>query len=356
MMPAQGRDEDHGLGDFEEDWQFNEDSGSEPEPDLETDLSEFGVFDAAGLDLEADSSELETGDGADSLEEAESELSAADESPIDAVESILARDAEPDSSLPEDLGSPEEWDFVGMEGVEFPVAPSPEESALEAEIPASDEVGSASPALAESPTAAPEAEAKSSGAPLVARVSGLASSAGWVLVTLAFAAGISTVFIPRDPGSALSGGPAEVAVSGLALTASEVEGRLIENALAGNLLVVSGTLENMGTVALRPGQAVWVQLVSAEGTPIAGATAAAGAALSERMLREQDPDRLRAHLERSAAEMAHRSFRPRERFRFDAVFESIPESAAGWVLQAVTAPPRWGPGNPLPSTTPLPWE
>lgn len=354
MTPARGRDEDHALGDFDEDWQFNEDLRSGPEPDLQTDRSEFGEFDAAALDLAAEPSDLETGEGEDLLEEPEP--SAAEEPSIDAVESILARDAEPDSSSLEDLGSPEEWDLVGTGEVEFPMAPSPEDSAVEPDVPASEEVSSLSPALAESPTAAPEAEAKPDGTPLMARLSGLASSGGWVLVALAFAVGMSTVFIPRDPGSAVSGGPAGVAVLGLDITASELEGRLVENALAGNLLVVSGTLENTGADALTPGRAVSVQLVSEEGTPIAGATAAAGRALTETRLREQDPDRLRAYLERSAAEMAHRSLRPGERFRFDAVFESIPESAAGWVLQGVTAPPHPGPGDSLPSTTPLAWE
>jgi hypothetical protein len=355
-MPVKNRGEDPGLSDFEEDWQFNEDSSEESEPDLETDRSEFGVFDAAGLDLDADPAELETGEDVDSLEEPEKESPAADEPSIEAVESIFARDVESDSSSPDDLGSPEEWDFVGMGEVDLPTAPPAEEGAEEQDAPESDEVDSSSPALEESPTAAPEAEEKSAGVPLLARLSGLASRAGWALVVLAFAAGVSTVFIPLDPGSAMSGGPAEVAISGLALTATEVESRLVENALAGNLLVVSGTLENPSADAFRPGHAIWVQLVSAEGKPIAGATAAAGLALSERMLREQDPDRLRAQLERSASEMAHRSIRPRQRLRFDAVFESIPDSAAGWVLQAVTAPPRWGPGNLLPSTTPPAWE
>ena len=45
-----------------------------------------------------------------------------------------------------------------------------------------------------------------------------------------------------------------------------------------------------------------------------------------------------------------------ESVRFDAVFESVPDSAAGWVLQAATSPFHPDPGNPLPSATPLAWE
>ena len=44
------------------------------------------------------------------------------------------------------------------------------------------------------------------------------------------------------------------------------------------------------------------------------------------------------------------------RIRFDAVFESIPESAAGWALQAASSPSHPDPGASPPSTTPLAWE
>ena len=165
-----------------------------------------------------------------------------------------------------------------------------------------------------------------------------------------------SLFTRPGEGSAVSAKPAEVSVSDLPITVSEVEGRLVENALAGNLLVVSGKLENRGSYAVTPGRAVSVQLVSAGGVPIAGATAPAGRAVAETRLREWDPDRLRLDLERSAAEMAHRSFHPGARIRFDAVFESVPESAAGWVLQATTSPSHPDPGSPPPSAAPLAWE
>ena len=117
--------------------------------------------------------------------------------------------------------------------------------------------------------------------------------------------------------------------------------------------VVSGELENRGSAAVTPGRPVWVQLVSEGGVPIDGATAAAGRAVAETELREWDPDRLRQDLEQSAAEIAYRPLGPGKRVRFDAVFESIPESATGWVLQAATSPSHPDPGNPLLSTTPL---
>jgi predicted Zn finger-like uncharacterized protein len=351
--------EDLSPGDFEEDWQFNDDSPAQIQEEAKPEFSAIGEFDASALDLagEAPLSEIAT-DGADPIGEPEPGFFPGEKSPIDPVESIRARDAGLDLSSPDDLGSPEDWDFVGTAEVEAPLEFTPEENASEPLLPRVDESGSASPspALADSPTTWPPAAEESDRVSLATRFAGVASIAGWVVVALAFSVGMSALFTRPEEGSAVSAGSAGIAVSGLPLTASAVEGRLVENALAGNLLVVSGELESRGPGVVTPGRAVWVQLVSGTGVPIAGATAAAGAAVAETRLREWDPDRLRLDLERSAAEMAHGSFRPGVRVRFDAVFESIPESAAGWVLQAATSPSHPDPWDSPPSTTPPAWE
>jgi hypothetical protein len=352
--PAQLRVQERRPGDVEEDWEFNDDSPPETEVEAEPELSEFGEFDATALDLAAEPSGPEVAaERPDPIGESEPEMPPAEEPPLDPVEAIRARDAGLDSSSPDDLGSPEEWDFVGKAEIE-----SPPELAPDPVVPSVDEVSSDSPrpTLANSPTAAPAAPVESDRAPLVARLAGLASIAGWILVGLGFSLGISAVFIQPGAGNAVSSGPTEISASGVAVTAIGVEGRRVENALAGNLLVVSGELENSGSHPVTVGRAIQVQLVSATGEPVPGAAAAAGLALTRRTLREQDPDRLRRDLERSAAEMAQRTIRPGERVRFDAVFESVPESAAGWVLRAATSPTRPDPGDPLPSTTPLDWE
>lgn len=351
--------EERSTGDFEEDWQFNDDSSSQIQVDAEPELSEISDFDASGMDLSGDAppSEIAT-EAADSIGEPEPEVFFAEKPSIDPVESIRDRDAGLDFSSPDDLGSPEEWDFVGTAEVEPPLEFTPEEDAPEPFPPSVDESVSASPspALEESPTAMPAAAEESGRAPLLDRFAGVASIAGWVVVALAFSVGISSLFTRPGEGGAVSAGPAEITVSDLPITASEVEGRLVENALAGNLLVVSGKLENRGSYAVTPGRAVSVQLVSAGGVPIAGATAPAGRAVAETRLREWDPDRLRLDLERSAAAMAQRPFRPGAPIRFDAVFETIPESAVGWVLEAATSPSHLDPGSSPPSTTPLAWE
>ena len=383
--------EERSSGDFDEVWEFNDDSPAQTQVEEEPEFSEIGDFDAPALDLAGDAppsetatdgedpiAELDTdlfsveGPSADPVEQAsmdpveEPSIAPVEESPndvaeqpsIDPVESIRARDAGLDFSSPDDLGSPADWDFVGTAEAEPSFEPTPEDEASEPLLGRVDESDSAlhSLAQADSPTGTAEAAEESDRASLTARFAVAGSIVSWVVVALAFSVGMSALFTEPGEGSAVSAGPAEVTVSGLSLTASEVEGRLVENALAGNLLVVSGELENRGSAAVTPGRPVWVQLVSASGVPIDGATAAVGRAVAETELREWAPDRLRQDLEHSAAEIAQRPFRPGARVRFDAVFESIPDSAAAWVLQAATSPFRPDPRDSLPSTAPLALE
>ena len=86
--------EDLSPGDFEEDWQFNDDSPAQIQVEAEPEFSAIGEFDASALDLagEAPLSEAAT-DGADPIGEPEPEFFSAERSPIDPIESIRARDA-----------------------------------------------------------------------------------------------------------------------------------------------------------------------------------------------------------------------------------------------------------------------
>ncbi len=356
--PAPTLADGRSTGDFEEDWEFNDDSPPEIAGEAEAPSLGFDDFDVPAPDLGAEPPPQQiVPDGEESAPDPNAETSPSMEPQIDPVESIRVRDAGLDSLSSDDLGNPEEWDFVGSSGAEALPEFAPQEEAQEPVVPSVEETSSESPAsaLADSPTATPAAPASADRVALRDRLADLGAVAGWALVALAFSVGMWAVFTPPSERAA-EVGPAEVAVAGVALTASEVEGRLVENALAGNLLVVSGSLQNRGRNLLRPGRAIRVQLVSAEGDPIDGATAAAGRALAQVRLREQDPDWLRRDLARSAAEIARRSLRPGESVRFDAVFETIPDSAAGWVIEASTSPLPPDPEVPLPSAAPLAWE
>lgn len=370
-VPADPQAQERSTGDFEEDWQFNDDSHPHIQMQAEPEASDFGEFDSSGMDLsgedplleeappsgKAPPSEIATGDR-DSFGEPEPDTFPAAQAPMDPVESIRARDAGLDFSSPDDLGSPEEWNFVGTGDAETPLDLTPREETSEPSLPEVDASGSASLSveLEEALSAGPRNRGGFDQIPLVARLAGAASVVGWLVVALAFSLGLSASFIRSGEGSAVRAAAGEITVSGLPITAREVKGRLVENALAGNLLVVSGKLENTGSLPVTPGRPILVQLVSASGAPIAGATAAAGPPLGETRLREWDPDRLRLDLERSAAEIALRSLRPGARIPFEAVFESIPESAAGWVLQTATSASHPDPASALLPTAPLAWE
>jgi hypothetical protein len=167
-------------------------------------------------------------DGADSIGEPEPEVSPVEKPPqIDPVEAIRARDVGLDSFSGHDLGSPEEWDFVGTAKDEPRVEPAPEDSVPEPAVPSADEASSASPSseLSDSPTAALATRVESDRLPLTTRLAGLASIVSWVLVALAFSVGISAVFTQPGERTATSAGPVEITVSGLTLTATEVRSR-----------------------------------------------------------------------------------------------------------------------------------
>ena len=350
--------EDRSPG-FEEVWEFNDDSPTEVQAEAKSEDSGIDAFDVTAPDLGGKPPLSEIGwGGAHSLDDTDPEIPRFEAPPGDPVESIRARDAEPDLPSADDLGRPEDWDFVGTADFERPPQSIVEDEAREEAPARTDESASDSPAPAEagSATARPPAAEGSDRAALAGRLAGLASIGGWIAVALAFSMGISALLGEPGKGSGVRAGWNEMEVSGVALTATEVESRWVENALAGNLLVVSGNLENRGPEAVTPGRAILVQLVSASGLPIDEATSPAGRTLTGTTLRERDPGLLRRELEDSAAEMARRSFRPGAHARFDAVFESVPESAAGWVLRAATSSPDPDPGISLPSAAPLAWE
>jgi predicted Zn finger-like uncharacterized protein len=351
--------EDRSPGDFEEVWEFNDDSPTEVQAQAKSEDSGIDAFDVTAPDLGGKPPEPEIGwGGAGSLDETDPEIPLFEEPPSDPVESIRARDAELGLPSADDLGRPEDWDFVGTGEIERPSDLIAEDEAREGAPARAEESASDSPAPVEADSAAtrPLAAEESDRASLAGRLAGLASIGGWVAVALAFSMVISALLGEPGEGSGARAGWNEMQVSGVDLTASEVESRWVENALAGNLLVVSGKLENRGPEAVTPGRAILVQLVSASGLPIDEAISPAGRTLTATRLREWDPDRLRRELDDSAAEMARRSFRPGAHARFEAVFESIPASAAGWVLRTATSSPDPDPGISLPSAAPLAWE
>lgn len=340
---------------LEEDWQFNDDSPSPFDAPPAGGMAALGEADLTPSELGAELTEPEiaVGDGLDmdalGEDPAPSELTAADP-----IMSIRARDAEEDSSSFDDLGSPEDWNFVAADETGLdPAAGFTEAVSRESDVAAPDATQAAATA-----TRAASALDEESGdrASLFGRLSSVASVAGWILIVSAFAMGMSSLVTPSAESTASRREASEVPIAGLALRAHQVEARIVENAVAGDLFVVSGVLENRGDSPLTLGATVRVQLLAADRLPIAGAVATAGPALEESRLREQEPERLQHALARAAEELSQRLIWPGERLAFDAVFDAIPASTAGWALEGVPVTAELPPTSSLPPTARPSWE
>lgn len=292
--------------DFEEDWEFNEDPPSRPA--------------------------------------AEAEAPAASADP---VQQVLAKEAA-EGSL-EDLGSPEDWDFLDGEAgksgrkaaaVETGEPESEAVSELEelAEV-AADVAGDA----AATPSAKPPRVSARRSRGLSLRgfetgLHGLAWAGAVALVGIALAGMLSAATRPHE---AVRAENLEASVE--RRVASEVRGRYLDNAIGGAVYVVSGLYEGPAG----PYQALQIQLTDAEGRPLGAAWA--GPEVGERSLREDPPAELRSRLARESLKLSE----SRGARGFDAIFEQVPPEAAGLRLTIAPAPPdarASRPPSPIPSS------
>ena len=245
--------------------------------------------------------------------------------------------AEPETSSLADLESPESWDLLGDGS---PPGPSSDDAALdetdlgeaglEVDAPAE---GAEESHFFEELEPSEEVSRSAPRARAVGRVArALAHGAGWVaLVGLLGALGWGLV--TAEPAAVAA--PAAVSVAGL--EAREVRGRIVENALAGPLFVVTGTLANRSDRPRAPGRVIRVVLLDAHDRPLAS-SAVAGLPLAPRQVREAEPAELRRALERSAASLARRYLARGEVLPFQALFEGLEPRAAAFRLEDAPAP------------------
>ncbi|MDJ0869016.1 MAG: zinc-ribbon domain-containing protein [Myxococcota bacterium] len=253
-----------------------------------------------------------------------------------------------------DLGDPESWDLTAQSA---PAAPPVEEAPPPAPPPAPEAAPEAVPEAAPElprlvpepkPTAAavaPPAPARAAveAAPAVAREAPPAPAVepttasrprrarrswawtGWVAVAAGLGMAVAGLLRPLAPPPSAFAPVAGFEVAG-------ARARILENAVTGPVLVVTGALRNPGPQARALGGELQVSLLDAEGHPLAGLLATAGPTRSERDLRREDPRRLRAQQLRGARELASHPLAPGAHFAFDAVFERLPEAAARFEL------------------------
>jgi predicted Zn finger-like uncharacterized protein len=155
---------------------------------------------------------------------------------------------------------------------------------------------------------------------------------GWALVAALFSVGL-VGSLARTWQWGPEAGPQLQRLAGI--EASAVEGRLVENALAGPIYVVSAELRNPEARPVVPGARFVVRLLDAHGAPLGVEPAAVAPALGERRLRESDPRALREIQARAGEAFAGATLAPRSGVRVHAVVGRLPQDARRFELEAV---------------------
>jgi predicted Zn finger-like uncharacterized protein len=231
------------------------------------------------------------------------------------------------------LGSPESWDLVGSpEARDAALAesldleqrgPAPEPEPLftrerVATLPIAPIPVQSEPAR----RAAPAARGRR-------RVATAFAAVGWLVVAALVAVALEGVlFPPRAPAAAH-------ALRAGGLTAHDLRGRFIENALAGPLFVVSAELRNASDAPQTPGEALRVVLFARDGSRVPAPAAWVAPVLDEGLLREASPEAIRGELERGARSLAATSVLPDASLPVAAVVEGVPAQAVRFALEEV---------------------
>ncbi|RIL06749.1 MAG: hypothetical protein DCC71_05615 [Proteobacteria bacterium] len=233
-----------------------------------------------------------------------------------------------------ELGDPESWDLLSSGSNEVTAtraaaapAPAPASAPVEAmEKPAPPERAPAAAAIAtprRTDVDRVDAGAAQSVRPPI-EPPAAARAAGWMATACLVVALVAGAV--RTPPA--SGAPRLGIVSVGSLELAKVSARLVENALAGPIWVVSGELRNPASKPRALEAAIGVALLDASGEAIGAATAIVQPSLPVLRLREEDPLRLRETAPASAAALAFRVLEPGARVPVDAVFASAPRAAA----------------------------
>lgn len=207
----------------------------------------------------------------------------------------------------EDLGSPEEWDFLGdtPRPVEAPSAPlaqpkAPEQEAAEPE-----------PAVVyRAPQEAPAWAA-------------WVNAAGWVACAALLLAGVLGAW-SASPGAAFRSAPtAEIGP----LRVQDLRAVVVENVHAGPVWVFRGTLVNPGNETARAEVVPRLTLLDSDGDVVGNAWF--GSALADEALRERKPTEVAPRVASS-----RRSLAAGESIELAAIVEQLPPDAVSWQVDA----------------------
>jgi hypothetical protein len=157
-----------------------------------------------------------------------------------------------------------------------------------------------------------------------------AAGVGWVVTAGLCAAAVYGTLETGPSGSGAVADSQRLA----GLEAESVWGRWLENAVAGPIYVIAGTLRSTESAGGPVGARLEVQLLDAGGAALEAPVAAIGPALAAEELREQDPRGLEARQAQAAPQLARIWLAPGQRQPFHAVFAELPPAATGFRLRA----------------------
>ncbi len=321
----------------ESDWKFNEDPEEEgasgtPEraaaeftPDLADDAP------AEGVDLAGD---LAAEPAPEPRRRESLDTSGPDSDPMNEFLASEAPPSETDGLSLDDLGSPEEWDLLGSEGpddeaqaeaAEAPAEAPPASHAVQAETHADD---GADETHFDTPPAAVVEELPLTPSSPRSVQTGVVGIAAWAVMALLLSLAAWGSLVPPSsaPGYAAPTVLGDLRVDG-------VEARIVENAVAGPLYVVSGQLHNPGQGPSLTGARVLVQLLDGSGAALAEAPVPLGAAPSEASLRMDEPELLLARQGSDADALARKTLAPGESIAVAALLPRLPVGARGFRLE-----------------------
>ena len=228
-----------------------------------------------------------------------------------------------------ELGSPDSWDLIGGSHDEGPAPGEP----LELDLG-----GEPEPILAREPQAtltnAPlparlEPAERAAPVALWGRAAAVFGALGWLTVAALVAVALEGVFLPQRPAAV------EHRLRAGGVSAHDLRGRFVENALAGPVFVVSAELRNASDAPQRPGEALRVVLLARDGSRVPSTQGWIAPAPEESVLREASPEAIRTELERGARSLAATELPPDTRVRVAGVVEDVPAAVVRFALEEV---------------------
>jgi len=240
--------------------------------------------------------------------------------------------ADPNESSFAELGDPESWDLLSSPALDptpkttgrsvMPTPPPIERVVAKASVPESREPA-IDFAIAASAVEALPIAAGFDLPPALHR-------GAWLALAMLVALATWTSIVPVAPAAA----PPLGVISLGKLELRSLRARQIENAVAGEIWVVSGEVHNPSEDPQPIGATFAVSLLDRANAPIGAAQATLRAALGTHRLREEDPQRLRAESDASAAQFASQVLAPGASIAVDAVFATPASEAARFAVEA----------------------